>query len=142
MSDSKMSARERIELLLEEDSFVEIDLEKDDYSRASYPAYSDDATTGRTPSEGYVRKCYYYDRISHHGSIWLCTAYPDEFYWAHIIDPVTGEAEKVDSVPVGANMNEYERRQRYTIEEPSDESTDWKKQVERGEPGGLRAVFP
>ena len=99
-----------------------------------------------------VRKCYFYDRVSHNGSLWLCRV-PEGQHW--IVDHNTdtqhpyqityngvtyNEGDDInsvyDSLPVADQMKCI-RVENYTSEEPGSNpsSTVWEKQVEKGDRG-------
>ena len=101
--------------------------EKDDYGRTV--EYSDDDVTGRTTG---VRKCYYYDKVSHGGQYWLCSIV-DGAHW------VDSNGDYITDAAYEALTDEQKalcsRHPNYTIEEPSADSTDWTLVVEKGEKG-------
>lgn len=101
--------------------------EKDDYGRSV--TYSDDDVTGRTTG---VRKCYYYDKVSHKGSYWLCSIV-DGVHW------VDGNGDYISDADYAALSDEQKalcsRHPNYTISEPSADSIDWTEVVEKGEQG-------
>ena len=109
----------------------------DDWSKAisSYPDYSDDIVdaNGRFVSradgspKNYVRKCRYYEQVSHNGSAWLCSVV-ESFYWR------SADGRKLPAKTDGA---EYVRN--YTYDEPSAESNNWTEQVEKGDPGAFKS---
>ena len=101
--------------------------EKDDYGRTV--EYSDDDVTGRTTG---VRKCYYYDKVSHGGQYWLCSIV-DGAHW------VNANGDYISDAAYDALTDEQKalcsRHPNYTIQEPSANSTDWTLVVEKGEKG-------
>ena len=110
----------------------------DDWSKAisSYPEYSDDIVdaNGRFVSradgspKNFVRKCRYYEQVSHNGSAWLCSVV-ESFYWR------SADGRKIPAKTDGA---EYVRN--YTYDEPSAESNNWTEQVEKGDPGAFKST--
>lgn len=110
----------------------------DDWSKdiSSYPDYSDDIVdaNGRFVSradgspKNYVRKCRYYEQVSHNGSAWLCSVV-ESFYWR------SADGRKIPAKTDGA---EYVRN--YTYDEPSAKSNDWMEQVEKGDPGAFKST--
>ena len=130
------------------DSWV---FEEDAYNRAEPTPYSDDAKTHRDYSSfvnpdgsvragAPVRKCYYYEKVSHNGCYFICS----------IVDGAHWEAEETfefNGVTYPANrwindgtynsfspecQGKCKRVPNYTIEEPSAESQDWTMTVNRG----------
>ena len=107
----------------------------DDWTKAisSYPDYSDDIVdaNGRFVSradgspKNYVRKCRYYEQVSHNGSAWLCSVV-ESFYWR------SADGRKIPAKTDGA---EYVRN--YTYDEPSAESNNWTEQVEKIQEHGV-----
>ena len=79
-----------------------------------------------------VRKCYYYDKVSHNGSYWLCSIV-DGAHWVDSSGNYISDADY--STLTEAQKALCERHQSYTIEEPSADSTDWTLVVEKGEKG-------
>ena len=110
----------------------------DDWSKAisSYPDYSDDIVDANghfvSRADGspknYVRKCRYYEQVSHNGSAWLCSVV-ESFYWR------SADGRKIPAKTDGA---EYVRN--YTYDEPSAESNNWTEQVEKGDPGAFKST--
>ena len=110
----------------------------DDWSKAisSYPDYSDDIVdaNGRFVSradgspKNYVRKCRYYEQVSHNGSAWLCSV-AESFYW-----------RSADGRKISANTDGAEYVRNYTYEEPSAESNNWTEQVKKGDPGAFKST--
>lgn len=93
---------------------------------------------------GQVRKCYYYDEVSHLGSLWLCTGIAEAMHWrAAEAFTYSGTTYQVgDVVPdevyaalADADKLKCEHRQNYTTEAPRDGSTVWTKQVSKGDKG-------
>lgn len=134
-----------------------IALDRDDKVQ-TYPEYSDDIVgeESRTRFDGTgmrnVRKCFYYDRVSHHGSVWLCVFPNDGFHWrvkvhkegepsnAFTYKSVTyNEGDIVPDNVYGSlsteNKTKCEHVRNYITDEPSDSSASWKKQVEKGDNG-------
>ena len=106
-------------------AWTDIPLEDDDYGRTI--EYSDDDKTNKAP--GKVRKCYYYDSVSHKGCQWLCSIV-DGAHWVdengHYISDAAYSA-LADSEKVKCS-----RKQNYTIKEPTTGDPDWTKIVDRG----------
>lgn len=110
----------------------------DDWSKAisSYPDYSDDIVDANghfvSRADGspknFVRKCRYYEQVSHNGSAWLCSVV-ESFYWR------SADGRKIPAKIDGA---EYVRN--YTYDEPSAESNNWTEQVEKGDPGAFKST--
>jgi len=76
-----------------------------------------------------VRKCYYYDEVSHKGCLWRC-AIADGQHW-------TDASGNYISDSAYAALSDEEkvlctRRPNYTTDEPSESSLDWVKTVDRG----------
>lgn len=121
----------------------EWEFEQDDYGRTV--TYSDDAVTGRTSG---VRKCYYYDKVSHNGSYWLCSIVDGAHWVAGVafVDDGTSYAagQYLSDAAYAALTDENKpkciRRANYTIEEPSENSIDWTKVVDKGEDGGTPEI--
>ena len=117
-----------------------IPFERDDetLTRAisSYPDYSDDIVdeNGQFVSradgspKNFVRKCRYYEHVSHNGSAWLCSI-AESFYWRD------SNGNRISAKADGA---EYVRN--YTYDEPSTESNNWTEQVEKGDPGAFKST--
>ena len=132
----------------------QIALELDDYTNertvSSYPDYSDDIVDGngnfvsrggfkivngrkvygsaQNPiPKNWVRKCRYYEQVTHLGSVWLCSMV-ESFYWRD------SNGNHVQSRRDGA---EYVRT--YTTQEPSSAANDWTEQVEKGDQGAFKS---
>lgn len=79
-----------------------------------------------------VRKCYYYDKVSHNGSYWLCSIV-DGSHW------VNGDGNYISDADYAALTEAQKalcsRKQNYTIEEPSANSIDWTEVVQKGDKG-------
>ena len=130
-------------------------LERDDFTNeraiSSYPDYSDDIvdSNGNFVSRGgykivngqkvygsaqnpipknWVRKCRYYEQVSHNGSTWLCSI-AESWYWRD---------ENGNRVAERADNTEYVRS--YTCDEPTPASNDWTEQVEKGDPGAFKST--
>lgn len=78
---------------------------------------------------GQVRKCYYYDEVSHKGCLWRC-AIADGQHWTdasgnYISDPAYSALPDEQKVLCSRKPN-------YTTAEPSESSLDWIKTVDRG----------
>ena len=123
---------------------INVDWAAQTKSRAEY------AETGIAVGDLIVKN-YYYDRVPHNGSLWLCT-FDDTAYWARyakyengVITYVTEDvfnalsSDKQLYVKVadrtGLNDNQVCRRRPYTSAEPSSLSGDWLLQVEKGQNG-------
>ena len=113
-----------------------IPFETDDYRREI--EYSDDAETHKQPTQ--VRKCYYYDCVSHKGCAWLCSI-NDSAHW--IAESAFTHGSKTyavgEYVPDGTyaalseeNKVKCARKPNYTIKEPAAGDPDWTKIVDRG----------
>lgn len=78
---------------------------------------------------GQVRKCYYYDEVSHKGCLWRCSI-ADGAHW------VNASGNYISDAAYTALSDEQkvtcERKPNYTSAEPSENSGDWIKIVERG----------
>ena len=81
---------------------------------------------------GDVRKCYNNDRVSHDGSLWLCTL-TDGYHW--VINNGTDENPQWDYIqnPTAAQIPNCKRVRNYSTQTPSDTAADWLKQVAVGE---------
>ena len=100
-----------------------------------------------------VRKCYYYDKVSHIGSYWLCIhATEDNAHWVRPQQWDNNSYKLFDNKGRYLNNGDYlpddeynaldddkksqcGRVTDYTTEEPSESSTDWQMAVEKGEAG-------
>lgn len=77
-----------------------------------------------------VRKCYYYDKVSHNGSYWLCSIVNG----AHWVDSNGNYISDDDYAALSdAAKAQCSRKQNYTIEEPSANSIDWTEVVRKGD---------
>ena len=129
--------------------WTKIGFERDEYNDNnrpdSYtgPTYSDDKNGKRSDgsAKSKVRKCYYYDRVSHKGSLWLCTMANETWYWrateTFTQDGTTYNAgDKLSDSQFTSltdeNKNKCEHVRNYTNEEPSATSLVWTKQVSQG----------
>ena len=134
--------------------WTRIAFERDDEQKQSYPAYSDDVMNSDTfvsradttkTSRRYVRKCYYYDEVTHNGSLWMCSI-TEQYYWRWegsrnlTYDSVTYEPG--DRIPDGLyNSLSYSdkemcsRVRSYATSEPSEASNEWTLIVEKGDEG-------
>lgn len=74
------------------------------------------------------RRCYYYDRVSHSGSTWLCMVADGWHY------------EDANGNVVSSDTEGAIRTRNYTTDEPSLTSQDWQISVEKGDTG-LRGNF-
>ena len=79
-----------------------------------------------------VRKCYYYDKVSHNGSYWLCSIV-DGAHWVDSNGDYISDADY--AALTEAQKALCSRKQNYTIEEPSANSTDWTEVVSKGDEG-------
>ena len=134
--------------------WTSIAFERDEYHEAAgyeYPSYSDDIldqngsfvsrADGRSP-KNYVRKCYYYDRLTHNGSLWLCSMANETWYWrATVAFSTYAQGDKVtnyESLPDDQKaLCEHVRN--YTNQEPSVASGDWTQQVDKGDAGAFKS---
>lgn len=79
-----------------------------------------------------VRKCYYYDKVSHNGSYWLCSIV-DGSHW---VDSSGNYISDADYSALAEDQKALcSRKQNYTIDEPSEDSIDWTLLVEKGSSG-------
>ena len=69
------------------------------------------------------RRCYYYDRVSHNGYLWLCMVADGWHY------------EDVNGNVVPSSTEGAIKTRNYTIDEPSETSQNWQVSVEKGERG-------
>lgn len=127
-------------------AWADIDLETDHYTRSSVIPYSDDivTTSSRKRWDGgstdRVRKCYYYDEVSHKGCTWLCSI-ADDAHWVADETFTAGaktftKDKRITDADYAALSPEDKvkcsRKPNYTADEPSDLSPDWRKLVDRG----------
>lgn len=77
-----------------------------------------------------VRKCYYYDKVSHNGSYWLCSIV-DGTHWVDSSGNYISDADYAALSDAAKAL--CSRKQNYTIEEPSVNSTDWTEVVQKGD---------
>ncbi len=77
-----------------------------------------------------VRKCYYYDKVSHNGSYWLCSIV-DGTHWVDSSGNYISDADYAALIDAAKAL--CSRKQNYTIEEPSVNSTDWTEVVQKGD---------
>jgi hypothetical protein len=85
-----------------------------------------------------VRKCYYYDKVSHNGSYWLCSIV-DGAHWVNGDDNYISDADYAALSDAAKSL--CSRKQNYTIEEPSANSIDWTLMVARGTMGETPAML-
>lgn len=129
-------------------TWTDISLERDDYEENGVHRN--------------VRRCYYYDRVTHNGSLWLCVASSldngDGAHWVrpqkfsdesgynptlHKLFDDNGDYKFNGNYISDTNYNnlsnarktECGRVQNYIVSEPADNSTDWEKQVAKGDDG-------
>lgn len=125
-----------------------IAFEYDAYNRQEYPAYSDDIldpTTGAFVSRSdatktdrrYVRKCYYNDRVSHNGSLWVCSIIAQQYHWENASGIYITDQE-YEALPDDQKAL-CSRHENYTNEEPSEESGDWTEVVSKGSDGAFKS---
>lgn len=123
---------------------IDVDWASQTKTRAEY------AETGISVGDLIVKN-YYYDRVPHNGSLWLCL-FEGNPYWARyakydngVISYVTEDVfntlsdsqklyVKVNS-RVGLNDNQVCRRQEYTAAEPGTNSAVWHQEVAKGQNG-------
>jgi hypothetical protein len=135
-------------------AWVDILLEEDHYApRSKTVEYSDDIVGENTrtrwngSSTDYVRKCYYYDEVTHKGCTWLCTIATglDGAHWVaeETFTQVIGGSTKTFTANrlvsdadynllTDENKVKCSRKPDYTVDEPSDLSPNWLKTVNRG----------
>ena len=80
---------------------------------------------------GNVRKCYFYDRVSHNGSLWLCRE-PEGQHWT---DSNHNYISDSDYAAMTTDQQQLcTRVENYTTEEPgaNAQSVVWEKQVDKG----------
>lgn len=136
--------------------WTEIALERDDRTNttpiANYPDYSDDivseqgvfisrggfvmengvkryGTASNPIPRNYVRKCYYYDQVSHRGSMWL-TSFAERRYWRDQNGNEVSERQEGQT---------YTYARSYTAQEPTPSANDWTEQVEKGDSGVFKS---
>lgn len=89
------------------------------------------------PEHTQVRKCNYYDRLTHNGSLWLCVASSleqgDGAHWVDKNGDYVSDAQY--NAMSDADKVLCRRVQNYVTSEPSDSSADWLKQVSKGADG-------
>ena len=119
--------------------WTSIAFERDDYTNttpiANYPDYSDDILnddgTFKSRANGkpknWVRKCRYYEQVTHNGSVWLST-FVEGYYWRNR-----------DGNAVPNRVDGASRERTYTIQEPAKNSAHWTEQVEKGDPGAFKS---
>lgn len=146
----------RIHKAREEVYWSRIGFERDDEEKQTYPAYSDDVLnpngtfksrkdTTKTDRR-YVRKCYYYDEVTHKGSLWLCTIANETYYWRW--DGTSAITINSHTYQQGDRMLDSDYRsltteqkalcgryRSYATTEPSEASGEWTKIVEKGDKG-------
>ena len=80
-----------------------------------------------------VRKCYYGDKVTHNGCYWRCILSNNGEHW------VDDSGQYISDVTYDSLTPEEKatctRKQNYTIDEPTENSDEWEKQVDRGEKG-------
>ncbi len=137
-------------------AWYSIPFHRDEYDRSGTRpiSYSDDSTSGR--QSGYVRECYYYDQVTHNGSLWLCVASSLETGGgAHWVKPQVFDdadyalfdsngdyqfnGDYISNSDYNALSDSYKiqcgRIPNYIVSEPSDNNPDWQKQVAKGDAG-------
>lgn len=140
----------------QEKYWTSIAFERDEYNDSDgyeYPDYSDDIKDGEgnfvsrfggsaeNPiAKNYVRKCYYYDRVTHNGSLWLCSIANETWYWRATAD--FGSYHRGDKVTDYATLTDAQKDlcehvRSYTNQEPSIGAGDWTRQVDKGDPGSF-----
>lgn len=128
----------------------------DDY----YPDYFDDihdeqghfVSRKNGKPKNYVRKFYYYEAVSHMGSMWLCSI-AGGGHWTALetfsyTDAATGQTktcvggtvvsfEDFRNIPLEVRDGKFKYAGLYAIEEPTSASNDWSEMVEKGDPGSF-----
>ena len=104
-------------------SWLSIEREQDDYGNSVQYEGDDEPTQ-------LVRKCYYYNQVSHKGSIWLCTMANDDFHWVDAYGHYISDSDY--SELTDEQKARCTRVQNYTTDEPSETSPAWTKQVSKG----------
>lgn len=140
--------------------WTELPLERDDDTRlheddlSYYPEYPDDIKnpdgTFKSRKNGeprnFIRKCHYYDRVSHEGSMWLCSI-NETNYW---VAKETFTTEDHVNYTKGDRISNFsslstedkthcEQVRNYTFDEPSIASLDWMEVVEKGDDGSFKS---
>lgn len=104
------------------------------------PSYSDDVMGGdgtfakrgdasHTYDKTYVRKVWFYERVSHKGSLWVCVR-QSVSRWLRKTD---GQLMPETWHPTpSVNIDDYESILTYCTSEPSLDSRDWQRQVSKG----------
>ena len=101
------------------------------------------------PHDDNVRKCYFYDRVSHNGSLWLCKVVEGQHWiagetFSQVIDGTETtfvEGNYISNATYAkltfGNKEKCDSVENYTILEPGDETSAqrdvWEKQVSKGE---------
>ena len=140
--------------------WTELPLERDDDTRlheddlSFYPEYPDDIKnpdgTFKSRKNGeprnFIRKCHYYDRVSHEGSMWLCSI-NETNYWvaketfttADQVSYTKGDRISNFSSLSTEDKTHCEQVRNYTFDEPSIASLDWTEVVEKGDDGSFKS---
>lgn len=140
--------------------WTELPLERDDDTRlheddlSYYPEYPDDIKnpdgTFKSRKNGeprnFIRKCHYYDRVSHEGSMWLCSI-NETNYWvakenfttADNVSYTKGDRISNFSSLSTEDKTHCEQVRNYTFDEPSIASLDWTEVVEKGDDGSFKS---
>lgn len=140
--------------------WTELPLERDDDTRlheddlSYYPEYPDDIKnpdgTFKSRKNGeprnFIRKCHYYDRVSHEGSMWLCSI-NETNYWVAKENFTTEDHvsyTKGDRISNFSSLStedktHCEQVRNYTFDEPSIASLDWTEVVEKGDDGSFKS---
>lgn len=104
-------------------AYLDITPERDDYA----------------PHDDNVRKCYFYDRVSYEGSLWLCLVSEGQHWvknngteqnpqWDYISDEAYAQLDVEQQMLC-------RRVENYTKDIPSESSSNWEKQVSKGDKG-------
>lgn len=95
-------------------AWVDIPTERDDYE-----------------PHAQVRKCYYYDKVSHNGCYWLCVMSQVGAHWVDASGNYLTQAQ-YDALSADQKLL-CTRRQNYVTSQPGTDDTAWKKLVDKGD---------
>lgn len=115
------------------------------------------ATAANPLPKNYVRRLFYYQQVSHNGSVWLCSIV-ERFCWIVKETNIdgsrfTGFTDKASGTfhPAGTIVRNFTSLTEdehdyvsyisvYTFDEPTPASNDWTEQVQKGDPGAFKST--